>query len=78
MEFLLQCKPEICGSGFGTPAVGNFYRKLEKCYLRLEKRPFMLYTRNPFTKVLPSVTWKKVNESNKFMDLGKDGLWLEC
>lgn len=32
---------------------------------------FMLYTRNPFAKVLPSVTWKKVNESNKFMDLGK-------
>ena len=67
MEFLLQCKPKICGSGFGILAVGNFYRKLEKW-------PFMLHTRNPFTKVLPSVTWKKVNESNKFMDLGKDGL----
>ena len=31
----------------------------------------MLYTGNPFTKFLSLVTWKKENESNKYMDLGK-------
>lgn len=39
--------------------------------LKADKWRFLLRTGNPFVKVLPSVTWKKENESNRFMSLGK-------
>lgn len=42
-----------------------------KMFLKAEKWQFMSYTGNPFVKVLPSVTWKKENESNRFMGLGR-------
>lgn len=42
-----------------------------KMLLQAEKWQFMLVTGNPFVKVLPSVTWKKENESNRFMGLGR-------
>lgn len=37
-----------------------------------KKWSFGLYTGKPVLKVLPSVTWKEKNESNKFMDLERE------
>lgn len=42
-----------------------------KMLLKADKWGFVLGTGNPFVKVLPSVTGKKENVSNRFMALGK-------